>query len=179
MTIKVGSTVRLVHKGMLEDGTVFDQSTPEQPLEFPSGRGLIMDGFEREVAEMSVGEKKTFTIKDYEAFGEYQEDWKEAISKELVPRVDGLKPGKVIWMLDENGAKVPATVVEIRADEVLFDYNHPLAGKDLTYEVEILEIDESTALSERDLKLEEAKRKHFEGGGAAGEMGMGNGTVML
>lgn len=172
MTMKKRTTVKLAYKGILPDGTVYDQATAENPLEMQAGMGLALEGFEREIMEMELGEKKTFTVKDYDAFGEYIDEWIERIPKDMIPGVEKLKPGKIMWTLDENGAKVPGTVIDITEDYVEYDCNHPLAGKDITFEVEILEVDESTAMTEQEIRLEEAKRKHFAAGGMLGESGL-------
>lgn len=140
-----GTTVTLVFEGRLPDGSVYHKVTAEEPLVFQVGRDMVLDGFEREVREMSEGEKKTFTIKDWEAFGEYLEDRVDEIPMEVMPNIKGLEIGKVIWMIAEDESKVPVTVKDITKDAVTLDYNHPLAGNDLTFDVEILKIDDSTA----------------------------------
>ncbi len=94
---------------------------------------------------MEKGEKKTFTIKDWEAFGEYNEELVTEIPMELMPNVKGLERDKVIWIINDEGNKVPVTVTDITGEAVTIDYNHPLAGKELTFDVEIIDIDESTA----------------------------------
>ena len=131
----------------------FAQTTPDAPalrygektLTYEQLHDMVLDGFEREVREMKKGEKKTFTIKDYEAFGEYLEDNVDEIPMEAMPNIKGIEIGKIIWMIGEDENKFPVTVKDITRDAVTLDYNHPLAGKDLTFDVEILEIDESTA----------------------------------
>ena len=94
---------------------------------------------------MAEGEKKTFTIKDWEAFGEYLDEHTEEIPMEVMPNMKGLEIGKVIWMITEDEEKVPVTVKDITPEAVTLDYNHPLAGKDLTFDVELIKVDESTA----------------------------------
>lgn len=140
-----GTTVTLTFEGRLPDGSVYDKMTAENPLEFQVGHDMVLDGFEREVREMAEGEKKTFTIKDWEAFGEYLDEHVEEIPIEVMPNIKGLERGKVIWMIADDETKFPVTVVDITGKAVTLDYNHPLAGKDLTFDVEILKIDESTA----------------------------------
>ena len=140
-----GTTVILTFEGRLPDGKVYDKMTSNKPLKFQVGHDMVLDGFEREVREMKKGEKKTFTIKDYEAFGEYLEDNVDEIPMEAMPNIKGIEIGKIIWMIGEDENKFPVTVKDITRDAVTLDYNHPLAGKDLTFDVEILEIDESTA----------------------------------
>lgn len=141
--MELGSTVTLIYKGTLDDGTVFGYATAEDPMKFQTGMEMAIDGFEKAVMEMNeVGEKKTFTINEYEAYGEYLEDYTTTVPKDQIP-VRDLKPGKRVWMASgEDGVPMPATVVEIKGGDVVFDMNHPLAGKSLTFEVEILEIEE-------------------------------------
>ena len=140
-----GTTVILAFEGRLPDGKVYDKMTKDNPLKFEVGRDLVLEGFEREVREMEKGEKKTFTIKDWEAFGEYNEELVTEIPMELMPNVKGLERNKVIWIINDEGNKVPVTVTDITGEAVTIDYNHPLAGKELTFDVEIIDIDESTA----------------------------------
>ncbi len=140
-----GTTVTVIFEGRLPDGTVYDKMTADNPLVFQVGRDLVLDGFEREIREMEKGEKKTFTIKDYEAFGEYREGLVDEIPMEAMPNLKGLERNRVIWMIGDNEEKFPVTVKDITPEAVTIDYNHPLAGNDLTFDVEIIDIDESTA----------------------------------
>ena len=139
--MKIGSTVRLVYTGTLEDGTVFGTAKREAPMEFQTGMDLTIDGFEREILKMEEGEKKTFTVGQYDAYGEYLDDFITVVPVETVP-LKGLEVGMRIFMLGEDGEKVPVKVLDITGTEVTFDLNHPLAGHDLTYEVEILSVEE-------------------------------------
>ncbi len=139
--MKLGSTVRLVYTGTMEDGTVFGTAKREAPMEFQTGMDLTIDGFEREVLKMEEGEKKTFTVGQYDAYGEYLDDLTAIVPVENVP-LKGLEVGMRIFMTDENGEKFPCKVLDITNKEVTFDLNHPLAGHDLTYEVEILSVEE-------------------------------------
>lgn len=141
--MQIGSTVTLTYKGTLEDGTVFGYATKEQPMKFQTGMDMVIDGLEAAILEMNeVGEKKTFTLSEYEAYGEYLEDHTTRIPVEQIPTE--VKVGKRVWMANsEDDAPVPATVLEVSNGEALFDLNHPLAGKSLTFEVEILEIEDA------------------------------------
>lgn len=141
--MELGATVTLVYTGKLDDGTVFGLATKEEPMKFQTGMDMAIDGFEAAIMEMEgvVGEKKTFTVGEYEAYGEYIEDMTTRIPREQIP-VDNITVGKRIWLSSsEDGAPTPATVLEVGRDEVLFDLNHPLAGKSLTFEVELLEVE--------------------------------------
>lgn len=139
--MKLGSTVRLTYTGTMEDGTVFGTAKAEAPMEFQTGMDLTVDGFEREVLKMEAGEKKTFTISQYDAYGEYLDDLTETVPVESVP-LKGIEIGMRIWMTGDDGNKFPVKIIDITSDEVTFDLNHPLAGHDLTYEVEILSVEE-------------------------------------
>ena len=139
--MKLGSTVRLTYKGTLEDGTVFGYAKAEDPMEFQTGMDLTIEGFEREVLKMEAGEKNTFTLTEYDAYGEYLEDLTTTVPVETVP-LKGLEIGMRIWLAGDDGDKFPAKVLNMTGDEVTFDLNHPLAGHSLTYEVEILSVQE-------------------------------------
>ncbi len=140
--MEIGSTVTLTYKGTLDDGTVFGYATAEKPMVFQTGMDMAIDGFEKEILEMNeVGEKKTFTLDEYAGFGEYIEGMTQVIPREQIPVAD-IRVGKRIWLSSsEDGQPMPATVIECNLNEVTFDLNHPLAGKNLTYEVEILAIE--------------------------------------
>ena len=139
--IKEGSTVRLVYTGTLDDGTVFGYAKPEAPMEFQTGMDLTIDGFEREISQMEAGEKKTFTLGIYDAYGEYLDHLVEAVPVEYVP-LKNVEAGMRVQMTGENGEKIPVTIKDITSKEIIFDMNHPLAGKELTFEVEILSVEE-------------------------------------
>ena len=139
--IKEGSTVRLVYTGTLDDGTVFGYAKPEAPMEFQTGMDLTIDGFEREISQMEAGEKKTFTLGIYDAYGEYLDHLVEAVPVEYVP-LKNVEVGMRVQMTGENGEKIPVTIKDITSKEIIFDMNHPLAGIELTFEVEILSVEE-------------------------------------
>lgn len=141
--MKLGSTVKLIYKGMLEDGTVFGYATEENPMEFQTGMDLVVDGFENEILSMNeVGEKKTFTISEYDAYGEYLEDFTQKIPLEQIPFA--VQPGRKITLSSsEDGRPILGTVLEVADGNAIIDLNHPLAGQKLTYEVELLDIQDA------------------------------------
>ena len=139
--MKLGSTVKLLYTGTLDDGTVFGYAKPEQPMEFQTGMDLTIPGFEREILTMSAGDKKTFTLSEYDAYGEYLDGLLETVPVENVP-LKNVEVGMRIWVAGEDGEKIPVTIHDITGTEITFDMNHPLAGKQLTFEVEILSVDE-------------------------------------
>lgn len=142
--MELGSTVTLIYTGKLEDGTVFGHATKDEPMKFQTGMDMAIDGFEKAILEMNeVGEKKTFTVDQYEAYGEYLDDYTTKIPAEQIP-MNNLEAGKRVWLTSsEDGMPMPVTVLEVERDMVTFDLNHPLAGQDLTFEVELLEIEDA------------------------------------
>ena len=128
--MQLGSTVTLVYTGKLDDGTVFGFATKEKPMKFQTGMDMAIDGFEKAILEMNeAGEKKTFTVDEYGAYGEYLEGHVAKIPLEQIP-VNDVKVGKRIMLDITDGL-------------VTFDLNHPLAGKSLTFEVELLEVEDA------------------------------------
>lgn len=142
--MQLGSTVTLVYTGKLDDGTVFGFAAEEKPMKFQTGMDMAIDGFEKAILEMNeAGEKKTFTVDEYGAYGEYLEGHVAKIPLEQIP-VNDVKVGKRIMLSSsEDGAPMPATVLDITDGLVTFDLNHPLAGKSLTFEVELLEVEDA------------------------------------
>lgn len=161
--MQLGSTVTLTYKGTLDDGTVFGYATEENPMKFQTGMDMAIDGFEKAILEMNeVGEKKTFVIDEYAAYGEYIEDHTTVIPREQIP-VNDIKVGKRIWLSSsDDGAPMPATVIDLDMDMVTFDLNHPLAGKSLTFEVELLDIEDApedfTSAAEKARHLKEQSK---------------------
>ncbi len=142
--MELGSTVTLLYTGKLEDGTVFGFATEEKPLKFQTGMDMIIDGLEEGIMDMTeVGEKKTIVVSQDRGYGEYLEDNKTEIPLEHIP-VSDVKPGKRIWLSNpEDGTQIPATVLDIVDGMAYFDLNHPLAGHELTFDVEILDIEDA------------------------------------
>ena len=142
--MQLGSTVTLVYTGKLDDGTVFGFATEEKPMKFQTGMDMAIDGFEKAILEMNeAGEKKTFTVDEYGAYGEYLEGHVAKIPLEQIP-VNDVKVGKRIMLSSsEDGAPMPATVLDITDGLVTIDLNHPQAGKSLTFEVELLEVEDA------------------------------------
>ena len=141
--MELGSTVTLTYKGTLDDGTVFGYADKDNPMKFQTGMDMVIDGFEEEILAMNeVGEKKSFIVDQYKAYGEYLDDFTQKIPHEQIP-ISGLKPGKRVNLVNsDDGRPMQATVIAISDGIVEFDLNHPLAGRNLNYEVEILEIEE-------------------------------------
>ena len=137
---KNGDTVQVNYTGKLADGTVFDSSVGREPLEFTLGAGQVIPGFEKAVFGMKVGEKKTVTIPVDEAYGPRRDDLVGELPREKLP--SGLTPevGQQLVMTRPDGAKVIVTITSVSDNTVMIDANHPLAGKDLTFEIELVKI---------------------------------------
>ena len=140
-TAQKGNTVKVHYTGKLTDGTVFDSSYQRnEPIEFTLGQKNMIAGFEQAVEGMSEGDTKTAEIPANEAYGDKKEDMILKIPKSDIP--ENIKPevGQQLAMQDNNGQQVPVTVTEVSDENVTLDANHPLAGKDLVFELELVEI---------------------------------------
>lgn len=137
--VKEGSNVKLHYIGTLEDGTIFDSSYEVEPIEFVMGEGKVIRGFEEEILGMRVGDKNKISIPSDKAYGEYDPTKIGEYPKSKVPDNLEIKVGDAVFLENENGVAV-ATILSIEGDVVMLDLNHPLAGKDLTFEIEILEV---------------------------------------
>jgi peptidylprolyl isomerase len=138
--VKKGDTVRVHYHGKLTDGTTFDSSEGREPLEFEVGSGMVISGFDNGVTGMAVGEKKTVHIPAEEAYGPKREDLYMEFPIDRFP--PDLKPeaGMVLNMSNGEGQQLPVTITEVKADVVLLDANPPLAGQDLIFDIELVEI---------------------------------------
>jgi FKBP-type peptidyl-prolyl cis-trans isomerase 2 len=141
--VKEGSKVKLDYTGKLEDGSVFDTSKNEnaKPLEFTVGQGMVIKGFEDAVQGMKKGEIKTFSIKPEEGYGMPNPELKKPFPREKIPSDQELKPGMALMFSTPDGQQMPALITEVKEKEVILDLNHPLAGKELTFEIEILDVE--------------------------------------
>jgi len=135
-----GDTVRVHYTGTLEDGTEFDSSRDRDPLEFVLGAGGMIPGFENAVYGMKVGETKTVTIAAAEAYGPHDEDLVMEINRDELPEEVNPTVGLQIGVTFEGGQQGLATVTEVTETTVTLDGNHRLAGKDLTFEIKLVEI---------------------------------------
>lgn len=130
-----GNTVSVHYTGTLADGTVFDTSVGREPLEFTIGEGNMLPGFEQAVKGMRVGESKTVTIPSEEAYGLPRDDLVAVLERSQLP--EDLDPEVGQQLI--NGTTI-VTVIAVSETTITIDANHPLAGKDLTFEIELVEI---------------------------------------
>ena len=140
-TVQNGSTVTLHYKGTLDDGSEFDNTYQREPLIVKTGEGNLIPGFEAALVGMTEGETKTFTIECSEAYGDRNPEAKTVMEKKHFPEDYPIEEGMVIPLMSSEGNHVMATVTEITDTEVTADLNHPLAGQDLTFEIELLTIE--------------------------------------
>lgn len=140
MEAKTGDKVRVHYTGRLIDGTIFDSSEGRDPLEFTVGAGQMIKGFDAGVQGMRVGDTKTLQIAAAEAYGERDEEAIIEFPAENVPTDMKLEPGMQLSLRNQYGQPVPVVVLEIREEIIIMDANHTLAGKELVFDVELVEI---------------------------------------
>lgn len=138
--VKAGDTVKVHYTGKLEDGTVFDSSVEDEPLEFTVGSGTLIPGFEQAVVGMAPGETKTEKIPADEAYGPYQEAMVMQIDRNYIPEDFEPEVGQHVEIQRPSGEVLEVTIIDITESAVTLDANHPLAGMDLIFEIELLEI---------------------------------------
>lgn len=138
--IENGQKVKIHYTGTLDDGSQFDSSAGREPLEFEVGAGMVIPGFENGVKDMAVGEKKTIHIPAAEAYGERREEMVMDFERSTLP--EGLEPeaGMRLSMQGPQGQPVPVIVTAVTESSITIDANHQLAGQDLNFELELIEI---------------------------------------
>ncbi len=140
MTPKSGDTVRVHYRGTLSDGTEFDSSAGRDPLEFEVGAGQVIPGFDEAVAGLEVGQSTTVTIAACDAYGERVDEAVQDFPREAfgedVPEV-----GWTVELQAPDGSRMAATIVGVGDEVVTLDFNHPLAGEELTFEIELVGVD--------------------------------------
>lgn len=137
---KKGDKVKIHYHGRLEDGSIFDSSAGRSPLEFELGSGQVIPGFDAGVTGMSVGEKKTINIPFMEAYGPVSEEAIIEFPKANFPSDLQIEVGLQLMMNNGAGQQFPVTIKEIKDEVVVLDANHSLAGKDLIFDLELVEI---------------------------------------
>ena len=138
--VKKGDTIKIHYHGRLNDGTTFDSSAGREPLEFEVGGGMVIAGFDAGVTGMAVGEKKTIEIPFLEAYGPVQEEMIIEFPKTNFPPDLNPEIGMQLNMSNQEGQQFPVVIKEVKEEVVVLDANHPLAGKDLTFDLELVEI---------------------------------------
>ncbi len=137
---KAGDTVKVHYKGTLNGGQVFDSSRTREPLEFTLGSGMVIPGFDAAVTGLEPGESVTVTIPVDKAYGPYREEMVAAIERDNIPADFELAVGQRLQMQVPDGEAMAVTITDIQGDMVTLDGNHPLAGQNLTFELELVAI---------------------------------------
>ena len=140
MSANEGDTVRVHYTGKLPDGSEFDSSRDREPLEFTLGEGKVIPGFTDIVEGMNPGDTETATVEPDRAYGERDEERMIEVEREQVP--DDIEVGEQLEVQQPNGQRARVSVAEIEEETVTLDGNHPLAGRELTFEVELVEIED-------------------------------------
>ena len=138
--VKNCDTVKVQYTGQLEDGSVFDSSVQREPLEFTLGQGQLIPGFEKAVVGLKVGDSTTANIPSAEAYGEPNPQMIIEVEKSQLPADLEPEVGVQLQLNQPDGQVIPVQITKVEGDNVTIDANHPLAGKDLTFNIELVEI---------------------------------------
>jgi FKBP-type peptidyl-prolyl cis-trans isomerase 2 len=138
--VKQNDTVRVHYTGKLTDGQVFDSSLEREPIEFTMGQGQLIPGFEKGLLDMKVNEKKTIEIPADEAYGQPREELIQEVDKNQLPEEIKPEPGMGLVSKSPDGREMNLVVKEVKEETIVVDGNHPLAGKDLVFDLEVVEI---------------------------------------
>lgn len=138
-----GKKIKAHYRGTLDDGTQFDSSYDRgEPIEFTCGAHQMIAGFDAAVLNMAVGEKKTVRIPAADAYGERRDDLVLRFPAAQVPHIEQISVGDKLFLSGPGGQPIPVTVLTVDEEGVLLDANHELAGKDLTFDIEIVSVEE-------------------------------------
>ncbi len=141
--VEKGLFVSVDYKGTLQNGEIFDTSHERQPLEIQVGEGQLIKGFEEKLIGMALNEKKTFTLQPEEAYGNRIEEHVQAIPLSDIPPEMNPKIGEMLALTTPEGQQIPAQISELDDEKMIVDLNHPLAGKSLTFEIEVVGISDT------------------------------------
>ncbi len=140
MHAKKNDRVKVHYKGTLKDGTVFDSSVGKEPFVFIIGEGTVIPGFEKSVIGMAVGDTKTVTLPPEQGYGPRRKELCAVIARSRIPETISIRQGMKLEVQSSSGTTAQAVVLEVTDSEVTLDLNHPLAGQDLVFELELIEI---------------------------------------
>ena len=138
--VKAGDLVKVHYTGKLTSGEQFDSSAGREPLEFTVGAGQMIKGFDAALPGMAVGDQKTINIPAEEGYGERSDEAIIPFPKENVPEDMKLEPGMTLTLSNQQGQPIPVVVIEVKEDVVVLDANHFLAGEELIFDIELIEI---------------------------------------
>jgi len=137
---KSGDTVRVHYTGKLDDGTVFDTSLSREPLELTIGNHDLIPAFEQAIVGMEPGESKSINVSPDEAFGPYREDMVVDLDRTRFPEDMDLQVGRRLEMTENGSRTITVTITDVSETTVTVDANHPLAGEELTFDIQLVEI---------------------------------------
>ena len=141
--VENGKFVTVEYKGTLDNGEVFDTTENRNPIELQMGAGQIIKGFEDELLGMEVDEEKTFTLSPENAYGTRNEENMHTFSREEVPADMNPEVGQVIGLQTPDGQQIPAKVAQFDEEKLVVDLNHPLADKNLTFEIKVTGVNDT------------------------------------
>ncbi|NNG09356.1 MAG: peptidylprolyl isomerase [Arenibacter sp.] len=137
---KVNDTVKVHYTGKLKNGQVFDSSLERAPIEVTLGQGQLIPGFEKELVNMEINEKKTINIPKEEAYGDINEELFHEIKKEELPNEIKPEIGMTLVAKNPDGTENQLRITDVKEDSIIIDANHVLAGQDLTFDLELVDI---------------------------------------
>ena len=140
LPVQNGNTVKVHYTGRFEDGMIFDSSVGGNPLEFTLGSKEVIQGFEEAAIGMAVGDTKTVSVDPKDAYGDYNDSLVVEMPKDYFPEEISPEVGMRLIIVDNNGEELPVIVSDIFDESVRLDANHPLAGKKLIFDIELVEI---------------------------------------
>ncbi|ODA33709.1 MULTISPECIES: FKBP-type peptidyl-prolyl cis-trans isomerase [Planctopirus] len=141
-SVVAGDMVTISYRGTLDDGSVFDESTPDEPLRFVAGGEEVIEGLTNAVIGMTVGEKKRIVIEPDQAYGDYDDELEQTVERSELPEDAEVGDQLTATAVDNDDEEFPVWVVELNETEAVLDANHPLAGETLIFEIELLGINE-------------------------------------
>lgn len=139
-SVKKGDKVKIHYTGRIKDGKVFDSSIEREPIEFEIGSGRVIPGVDKGVIGMKPGDKKEVTVPPQEGYGEYEQKLLIDVPVEKIPKDITPEVGMRLQMVNNMGQPLPVLVTEVNDESVKLDANHPLAGKDLVFNIELVEV---------------------------------------
>ena len=144
--VKKGDTVKVHYHGKLTNGETFDSSEGKEPLEFKVGEGSVIKGFDDGVMGMQIGDKKTIEVPVDDAYGPKNEEMLIEFPKDRFPSDMNPEVGMPLTMSNGSGQNFRVTIIEVKDDSVILDANHPLAGEDLIFDIELVSISAGSPL---------------------------------
>ncbi|MCU7496048.1 MAG: peptidylprolyl isomerase [Ignavibacteria bacterium] len=157
MPIKPNQVVTVIYSLKDQNGEILDSATKEQPFSFLSGQNQILPKLEEEIGNMLIGSRKEIFLSPEEAYGEYQPESVQVVDRSNFPEGSKLEEGMEYVANTPDGQQLPFVIAKIEGDEITLDFNHPLAGEALTFDLELLDVREATA--------EELAHGHVHGDG--------------